>query len=360
MKTPVLHQIHERSGGRIAEYAGWMLPIDYGSVIREVNAVRTKAGLFDVSHMGRFDVWGEAALASLQELLTNDAARLADGAGQYTLMCNHDGGVKDDLIVYRRSADLYFLVVNAANLDKDKAWISGHLAAGARLTDCTSDTTLFALQGPESVRILGHAGMPEAEQVRRFHLTEGRIAGADIIAARTGYTGEDGFEITCRNQDAERIWASLLSAGEPYGLIPCGLAARDVLRTEAGLPLYGHELDEQTTPVEASLMRWVKLDKGRFIGRDAIAAVLQRGPERKLIGIEMEGRVVPRAGDKVESAVGEGRVTSGTFSPTLGRGIALAYMPPAAEEGDLVKVVIHGKPRPGRLRKLPLYSRKAV
>jgi len=359
MKTPVLREIHERSGGRFAEYAGWMLPMDYGSAVREVRAVRTAAGLFDVSHMGRFDMYGESSLRGLQNLLTNDLPRLADAGGQYTLICNTEGGVKDDLIIYRRSYDLYYLVVNAANLDKDKGWISQRLPTGAGLVDCTDDTALFALQGPESAAILARAGMPEVAEVRRFHLADGRIAGVHITAARTGYTGEDGFEITCRSRDAELVWTTLLSAGEPEGLVPCGLAARDVLRIEAGLPLYDHEMDEQTTPVEAGLMRWVKLDKGAFIGRDAIAARLRVGPEKKLIGVRMEGRDVPRAGDAVQSSAGEGRVTSGTFSPTLGCGVAMAYMPPEIAEGERVQVIVHGKPRPGWLRKLPLYSRGA-
>jgi len=360
MKTPFLYQTHERAGARMGEFAGWRLPIDYGSTMREVMAVRRAAGLFDVSHMGRLEIRGKRALASLQTVLTNDVERLGDGAGLYTLMCNRGGGIKDDLIVFRKAADLYGLVVNASNLDKDRGWILDHLEEDARLVDCTPETVLFALQGPKSAELMEVAGMPEAAQTGRFHFTSGQVAGSDVVASRTGYTGEDGFEITCRSGDAERVWAALLAAGRPHGLMPCGLAARDVLRTEAGLALYGHEISEETTPVEAGLMRWVKLDKGDFIGSGAVAATVERGPARKLVGIEMEGRAVPRPGNLVRAPAGEGRVTSGTFSPTLGRGIAIAYLPPEAAVGETVQVWVHDNPRPGLVRKLPLYSRKTA
>lgn len=358
MKTPVLNEVHKRSGAKIAEFAGWMLPIDYGSAIKEINAVRTAVGLFDVSHMGRLFVKGPGALEALQKLLTNDLSKLVDGGGQYTLMCNPSGGVIDDLIIFRRGEDDFYVVVNASNLEKDKEWIIKHLPESVILTDKSPETALIAVQGPAAIDLLVKTGLTAASETKRFHMVTGQVAGRDVLATRTGYTGEDGFEIACKNEDAEAIWTTLISEGEEFGVAPCGLAARDVLRTEACLPLYGHEIDDTITPVEAGLMRWVNLDKGEFIGREPIAKMLNEGLKRKLIGIIMEGRVPPRAEDKVVSSAGEGVVTSGTFSPTLGCGIAMAYLPAGVEEGQKVDVIIHGKPRPGTLKNVPLYSRK--
>lgn len=358
MKTPVLNEVHQRAGARIAEFAGWMLPIHYGSAIKEIEAVRNAAGLFDVSHMGRLEVIGENAFPALQKLFTNDLSKLTDGGGQYTFMCNPNGGVIDDLIIFRKKPGHYYLVVNASNLDKDKAWIADHLPEGVDMIDRTPETALLALQGPYTFEILTKAGLPEVADVSRFHYLHGQLFDFDIIATKTGYTGEDGFEIACRKEDAEALWNMLLEAGKEYGLMPCGLASRDVLRTEASFPLYGHEMDKNTTPAEAGLMRWVKIEKGDFIGRDAIAKQIEQGLSRKLVGIEMEGRVIPRAHDSVETSSNGGTVTSGTYSPTLGKGIAMAFVPISVSEGETVQVLVHGKPRPGVVKKLPLYSRK--
>jgi aminomethyltransferase len=358
MKTPVLIKVHEQLGGKIGEFAGWMLPFDYGSAIKEVNAVRNAAGMFDVSHMGRLEVTGEGALDAMQKLFTNDVTKLEDNGGQYTLMCNPKGGVIDDLIIFKKSATHFYIVVNASNLEKDKDWILKHLPNGVALVDNSPKTALIAIQGPVATDVVVKAGLSAAADTKRFHLVHGQIAGRDVLATRTGYTGEDGFEVACANEDAETVWNTLLEKGKDQGVMPCGLAARDVLRTEACLPLYGHEMDEETTPVEAGLMRWVKLDAGDFIGRDAIASIVEKGPAKKLMGIEMEGRMVPRAEDVVETSAGKGNVTSGTFSPTLGYGIAMAYVPPATTDGDQIQVLIHGKPKPGLLKKVPLYSRK--
>lgn len=358
MKTPVLNDVHERSGGRIADFAGWRLPMDYGSAIQEVKAVRTAAGLFDVSHMGRLEVVGEQALPALQRLFTNDLGKLVDNGGIYAMMCNPQGGVIDDLIAFRKNENHFLVVVNASNLEKDKKWILENLPEGVTLKDNSADTILIALQGPKAGETLAKAGFEGVSEIKRFHMAEGKIAGADALATRSGYTGEDGFEICAANADAEKIWEALLEAGKDFGVIPCGLAARDVLRTESALPLYGHELDADITPAEASLMRFVKMDKGDFIGRDAIATQIEKGLERKLIGIMMEGRFVPRPEDVVETPAGQGKVTSGTFSPMLGCGIAMAFLPASVEVGEKVDVLIHGKPKPGIVSKLPLYSKK--
>ncbi len=358
MKTPPLIETHRSAGAKIVEYAGWLLPIDYGSALRESAAVRNAAGLFDVSHMGRVDIVGKDAQFSLQRLLTNDIALLGNGAGQYTLMCNDAGGVIDDLIVYRRASESFLLVVNAANMDKDKAWISSHLPPDVRMEDCTEATAMFALQGPRSVEILRDFGVVGAGHIPRFHFTETITLGARIFAARTGYTGEDGFEIICATNDAQRVWSGLLEAGSDLGIQPCGLAARDILRIEAGLPLYGHELSENITLAQVGLMRFARLTKGEFIGRAAIAATASNGPNVKLVGIEMEGRTVPRDGDTVLTDHGRGRVTSGTYSPTLGRGIAMAYLPKQTAEDERVVVELHGAQRMGFARKLPMYRKK--
>ncbi len=358
MKTPVLIKTHEKAGAKIGEFAGWMLPIDYGSAIKEVNAVRNAGGMFDVSHMGRLMVSGTDAMSALQKLFTNDITKLQDAGGHYTLMCNPQGGIIDDLIVFRESVDSYYVVVNASNLDKDKAWIEKNLPSGVTMVDQSPETALIAIQGPAALDTVVRSGLTAAADTKRFHMVRGKVAGCDVLATRTGYTGEDGFEIACANGDAETVWNALLETGKDAGIVPCGLASRDVLRTESGLSLYGHEMDEKTTAVEAGLMRWVKLDAGDFIGREAIADAAEKGAETKLIGIEMEGRFVPRTDDSVETPAGIGRVTSGTFSPTLGCGIAIASVPTAVEDGAQVNVLIHGKPRPGVLRKLPLYSKK--
>jgi len=358
MKTSALNDIHEQSGARMGEFAGWRLPIDYGSVISEVWAVRAAAGLFDVSHMGRLATTGGGVFAALQRLLTNDLSRLDDGGCQYTLMCRPDGGVIDDLIVCRESAQRYLAVVNASNHARDCSWISEHLPESVSMTDTTAQTSMLALQGPNSVRILAAAGMAEASEIGRFRLGAGRISHIEVMASRTGYTGEDGFEIMCDNSAAGDVWKALMSAGANYGLTRCGLAARDVLRIEAALPLYGHEIDEQTNPVEAGLTRFVKPENKEFVGREAIVEVMRRGARRKLVGVRMAGRAIPRSGAAVICEAGEGAVTSGTFSPTLGIGVAIAYMPPTAAAEAPVEVVVRGRAQPGSLCALPFYTRR--
>jgi aminomethyltransferase len=358
MKTLLLLEVHKRLGARIGEFVGWQMPIDYGSAIREAVAVRTAAGIFDVSHMGRIDVTRDGSLQALQSLLTNDVSSLADNSGQYTLMCNETGGVKDDLIVYRREENSFLLVVNASNLDKDKEWMSAHFTSDASMTDCTAQTAMFALQGPNAVGIMHSLGLSEAEELRRFHFLDATYAGRRVLVARTGYTGEDGFEIICDAGDAETVWNALNAGGEPFGLTPCGLAARDILRIEAGLPLHGHEMDETISPVEAGLMRFVKMDKREFIGRESIASLLTESPKQILMGIEMNGRTVPRAGDRVRTTNGGGHVTSGTYSPTLGKGIGMAYVPVQTQAGEPVELITRGRTERGAIVRLPFYSRQ--
>ncbi len=383
MKTVPLNDIHNSLNGKLIDFAGWRLPVDYGSAIREVQAVRTAAGLFDVSHMGRLSFEGADTLDALQKLLTNDLARMDDGRCLYTLMCNPAGGVIDDLIVSRASADLYPMIVNAANHDKDVAWIKDHLPASVKLTDHTPTTAMLALQGPRAIEIAVAAGATNAPEIGRFRFASGRIGQTDVTLSRTGYTGEDGFEITCPSESAADVWNTIMSAGTDHGLIPCGLAARDLLRIEAALPLYGHEIDMDINPVEAGLARWIKPEKGDFIGREPIVKALEGDISRKLVGIKMTVRAVPRAGDTVTippgtmppgtippgilptippgilpgGALGTGIVTSGTYSPTLAAGIAMAYLPPDVAEGMDVEIAVHGKAQPGKVCALPFYTR---
>lgn len=357
MKTVPLNDTHDSLHGKMIDFCGWRLPVDYGSAIREVQAVRTAAGLFDVSHMGRLSFEGPDTLDALQKLLTNDLAKMDDGRCIYTLMCNPAGGVIDDLIVSKASSDRYLMVVNAANHDKDVAWIRDHLPASVKLTDHTPETAMLALQGPRAIEIAVAAGATNASSIGRFRFASGRIGQTDVTLSRTGYTGEDGFEITCPSESAAEVWSTIMSAGAEFGLLPCGLAARDLLRIEAALPLYGHEIDMDTNPVEAGLTRWIKPDKGEFIGRDRIVKALEGEVSRKLVGIKMTVRAVPRAGDKVSTSFGTGIVTSGTYSPTLAAGIAMAYVPPEVPEGADVEIAVHGKTQPGKVCALPFYVR---
>lgn len=357
MKTVPLNDTHDSLRGKMIDFCGWRLPVDYGSAIREVQAVRTAAGLFDVSHMGRLSFQGPDTLNALQKLLTNDLAMMDDGRCLYTLMCNSTGGVIDDLIVSRASANRYLMVVNAANHDKDVAWIKDHLPASVKLTDHTPATAMIALQGPNAMEIAVAAGATSAREIGRFRFASGRIGQTDVTLSRTGYTGEDGFEITCPSESAADVWNALMTAGADHGLTPCGLAARDLLRIEAALPLYGHEIDEGIGPVEAGLTRWIKPEKGDFIGREPIVKAIEGGTSRKLVGIKMVVRAVPRAGDTVSTSEGEGIVTSGTYSPTLAAGIAMAYLPPDVAEGSDVEIAVHGKAQPGKVCALPFYTR---
>jgi aminomethyltransferase len=341
-------------------FAGWEMPVHYGSILDEVRAVRGGVGVFDVSHMGEFRVAGDDALAALQHLLTNDASRLRPGRAQYTLLCREDGGVLDDLIVYRNDHD-FLVVANASNRADDFQWMTGHTAAlDARWTDESDATALLAVQGPRAAALLAPlvSGVSLAE-LRPFSHGPAvlQTAGGQIEArlARTGYTGEDGFEIFCAWDDAPAIWNAVTAAGAA----PCGLGARDVLRIEAAYPLYGHEINVDTNPYAAGLGWVVKPDKGPFIGRDAIVSARDAGLPRQLRGLLPEDpRAIPREGAEVVHRSGVGRVTSGTFSPTLGRAIAMAYMP-AGAAGE-AQVLMRGRQLPAAIVDLPFYKKPAA
>ena len=353
-RTPLYPQ-HVAAGARLVDFAGWDMPQQYLSVKEEQEAVRTAAGMFDVSHMGRFEVRGDGAAEFLQGLVTNDLSRLAPNRAQYNLLCRPDGGIVDDLVVYRSEA-AWLLVVNASNRDKDMAWLREHAPAGIELVDRSDELALIALQGPSAERVLPAEGV-ELGPVPYFGLAEGRLAGEPALISRTGYTGEDGFELFVPANHAGRVWEALLESGAR----PCGLAARDVCRLEAGLRLYGNDMDDLTNPYEAGLGWTVKLAKGEFVGRATLRQIKDSGHRRELVGMSCADRTIPRHGAAVrrdERTIGS--VTSGTYSFWLQRGIAMALVDAAAAAvGSRVKVEIRSGEGLAEVVPLPFYRGSA-
>lgn len=366
-RTSLYPLYQEQPSVRCIDFAGWELPVQFAGIVKEHEAVRQAAGLFDVSHMGRLIVTGLFAEVFLQRVTTNDVALLKDGRAQYSLLCSPSGGILDDLLVYRLSADQYMLVVNAANTAADLEWLREHLIGDVTLEDRTETTALLALQGPNAEDILVEAAGPYTNiraitSLAPFQFaTEVPIAGASVLVSRTGYTGEDGFELYARAEDAAVLWHALLQAGASAGLQPAGLGARDTLRLEAKLPLHGHELSSSITPLEAGLRAFVKLDKGSFIGRRALLTQLaDGGPFRRLVGIELLERGIPRSGCDVytSSGVRAGHVTSGTHSPTLKRNIGLALLSAEyAEIGTELLVDVRGTQFKAVVVPTPFYRR---
>jgi aminomethyltransferase len=363
-RTP-LAAVHEGLGAAMTDFAGWLMPLRYRSETAEHNAVRSAAGLFDLSHMGELLVTGDGAGEALDYALVGTASAIAPGRARYSMICAPDGGVIDDLIVYRLAGGEYLIVANASNASVVAAEISQRVQGrGATLTDQTDDYALIAIQGPKSAGILAGLTDADLDQVRYYASYPATVAGRPALLARTGYTGEDGFEIFVAPQDATATWQALAEAGQPDGLVPAGLAARDSLRLEAGMPLYGNELTRDITPFDAGLGRVVKLDKpGDFVGRAALAERAGAGPARVLVGLAGKSRRVPRHGYPVLWE-GEpcGTITSGTPSPTLGRPIAMAYLSPEsaaqATGGDgQLAVDIRGSAEPAELVPLPFYHR---
>ncbi|MDO8682856.1 MAG: glycine cleavage system aminomethyltransferase GcvT [Armatimonadota bacterium] len=359
MNATPLHDLHIKLGAKMIEFHGWQVPLTFGHILDEAKTVRQTAGLFDISHMGRIEISGAQALPMLQYLTTNDISRLNIGKGQYNLMLNDHGGIKDDLTVFQIEADKYLLVVNAINTDKDYQWLSDHKQNGISMYNITQNTSLFALQGPIAKVILAEvlSGIPE---MRRFACGETTIAGAKCFISRTGYTGEDGYEIYCAASESIPVWEALMELGKPFEMALCGLGARDVLRTEAGYVLYGNEITENVNPIEAGLTRFVKLDKGDFIGRKAITAIIETGPDKSLIGVKLIDTAVPRSGAPITSGgIPIGEITSGTFSPAAGSGIGLGYVTTEKSRPGLeVEVILREKPHAGRLIAPPFYKRE--
>lgn len=341
----------------MVEFGGWELPQQYGSVRDEHLAVRQRAGLFDLSHMGRLEVRGPRAGDYLQRLLTNDVTRLEPGHAQYTLLCREDGGILDDLVVYRVGEDDFKVVVNASNRLKDLAWMHDHAPPGIELRDRTGEVSLLALQGPRAGDVLRVLDF-DIDALTHFGFTEERaLAGVPVLISRTGYTGEDGVEVFVSAERADQVWDGILAAGRGLGVTPCGLGARDACRLEAALRLYGHDIDESTNAYEVGLGWVVKLGKGEFVGRDALTVVKEAGPRRETIGLNCDGRAIPRHGCPVHvDGRRIGAVSSGTFSLWLKRGIAMAMVERGAVvPGEAVSVEVRGAPQPAHATPLPFY-----
>ena len=357
-KTP-LYENHVALGGKMVPFAGYILPVQYlTGVITEHMAVRTACGLFDVSHMGEVMFEGPDALKNIQMLVTNDMENLAVGSVRYSPMCNDRGGVVDDLIVYRFGENKYMLVVNASNREKDVNWMQGHLFGQVHMEDTSDETAQIALQGPRSVEILSRLAKDEDIPKKYYSFVEkGNVGGIPCIVSRTGYTGETGFELYCKSEDAPKLWELLLDAGKDCGLIPCGLGARDTLRLEAAMPLYGHEMDEDVTPVETSLSMFVKMAKPDFVGKKAI---LDAGePQKKRVGLVMTGRGIAREHCPVfKGEVQIGMTTSGTFCPFVDKAIAMALVPTSYQIGDEVEVDVRGRRVAAQIVPLPFYKKK--
>jgi aminomethyltransferase len=357
-RTP-LHGAHLAAGARLVEFAGWEMPIQYAGVIAEHEAVRRAAGLFDVSHMGELEVRGAGAEAFLQWLTPNDVARLEAGRAHYSALLTEAGGYVDDLLVYRLAPDRFLLVVNAANRAEDFDWVASRAPAGVVVEDVSDAWALLALQGPRAAAILQPLTELELAGLKYYRFAGAAVAGRPALVSRTGYTGEDGFELYVAPDGAVEVWQALLAAGSGEGLVPAGLGARDTLRLEAGMALYGHELDRTTTPWEAGLDWVVKLDKGEFVGREALLAQREAGRPRALVGFELTERGIARHGHPVRIGDREcGRVTSGSWSPTFEKALGMAYVPTEeATAGRAVAVEVRGRLLAGRIVQLPFYTR---
>jgi aminomethyltransferase len=365
-KRTSLYSEHVALGARLVPFAGWEMPIQYKGIVAEHQAVRGRAGLFDVSHMGELRLRGEAASTTVNQLVTNDFARIEAGRAMYTCCCNLAGTILDDLIIYKYAEDDVLIVCNASNRDKMSAHFATAAVGRAEFKDESDETALLALQGPRAFAVLERARVdaPDlAAKLGSFRFTPGRIAGVACVIARTGYTGEDGVELFCAWNDAPELWRSLLTAGAEHGIEAVGLGARDTLRLEARLSLYGQEIDETTNPLEAGLAWTVKLDKGDFVGRDALLEIKSKGQSRRMVGFEMTGKGIARHGYPLCTKSGEvvGICTSGGPSPTLGKNIGLGYLPSAmADVGSEFAADCRGKLIPAVVVKTPFYKRASV
>ncbi|GBC83657.1 Aminomethyltransferase [bacterium HR11] len=358
LRRTALYETHRQMGARMTAFAGFELPVQYTGVLEEHMAVRTAVGVFDVSHMGEIRIRGPGSPSFVDRMFTNRTRAMEPGRAQYNLMLNDDGGILDDLILYRLAEDEWLAVVNAATTERDYAWLRAHAPAAVEVTDCSAETALLAVQGPRAVDVLSTLVPADIRAVHYYHFVETRLDGVPVLCSRTGYTGEDGFEVFCPAEAAPRVWERILEAGRPWGIRPCGLGARDTLRLEAGMLLYGQDMDEQTNPFEVGLGWVVRMDKGDFVGKAALERVLQVGLRRRLVGFEMVDAGIPRSGYPVLGEGHEpiGRVTSGTFAPYLKKaiGLALIQMP---YEATRLWVDIRQSLREARIVPLPFYRR---
>lgn len=358
IKKTALHDVHAGLGAKMVEFGGFMMPVQYRGIIDEHHSVRQSAGVFDVSHMGEFEFRGPAALEFLQRMTINDVAKLAPGQAQYSAMCYPEGGIVDDLIVYRLP-DRYMAVVNAANLQKDWQWLQQAVTPEAGMYDISDQTSLLAVQGRNAQATLQKLTKTNLNEIKYYWFVSGEIAGVPALIARTGYTGEDGFEIAFEEKHSVNIWDAIFEAGKPFKIEPIGLGARDTLRLEMKYCLYGNDIDHTTNPIEAGLGWITKLDKGDFLGKQAIAAVKAQGPRRKLIGFELPGKNIARHGYALlKDGNAIGHVTSGTFSPSLQKSIGMGYVDSEFSAiGSVITVDIRGRQMEASVVKTPFYQR---
>jgi len=362
LKRTPLNAVHRGMGAKMVDFSGWDMPVEYSGVITEHRAVRQAVGLFDVSHMGEILISGPQALELTQHVTTNDASKLQIGQAQYSSMLYAHGGFVDDILVHRVSDHVYFLCVNASNQDKDFEHVLGEARAkrfDAMVHDAGSQFAQLAIQGPRATEVLHKLTVSDLAAVKRYHFTDGHVSGARATIARTGYTGEDGWEIYIAPEEAERLWREILEAGRGEGIVPCGLGARNTLRMEAAMPLYGHEIHASLTPWEAGLDWIAKLEKGDFLGRDALVKQKEKGIARKLIGFEVTGRGIARDGYEVfVNGVAAGWVTSGGLAPALNKNIGMCYLPLGdAEPGRAIEVMVRGRAVEAVTVPLPFYKR---
>jgi aminomethyltransferase len=359
LRKTALNAAHRSLGAKMVNFGGWDMPLEYSGILSEHEAVRTRAGLFDVSHMGEIEVQGHSALDLVQWVTCNNAAKLAVGQAQYSGLMTEHGTFVDDLLVHKLSDTHYLLCVNAGNQDRDFDHIVSKNEVGAEVENAGPRYSQLAIQGPRAKDILQRLTPVPLDPIRYYHFTFGKVNGVACLIARTGYTGEDGFEIYFEPRFSEKLWNELLTAGQAAGLIPCGLGARNTLRMEASMCLYGHEIDETTTPLEAGLGWICKLEKGRFLGCDAIAAQKQTGIKRKLVGFEMIDKRIGRDGYPVMVGGQEiGRVTSGGPAPFLKKNIGMAYVPPESSAvGTEIEIGIRGQAAAARMIAMPFYKR---
>ena len=360
MKRTPLYAAHQALGARFVDFGGWEMPVQYSGILNEHHAVRQRAGLFDVSHMGEIELRGPHAIAAAQDLTVNDLGRLRDGQAQYSLLCRPSGGVVDDIMVHRISNERIFVCVNASNIEKDFDWMREHRGA-AEVINRSDDYALLALQGPRAGEILQTLTPLQLTEIPPFDFRQGSVADRQALVAHTGYTGEDGWEIYCAALDARALWDAILEAGARFDIQPAGLGARDTLRLERALPLYGHELTDDTTPLEAGLGWVVRFDKGAFIGRDALLHQRADGVRRRLVGIILTEAGIARQGHSiVHGSDTVGSVTSGTKSPTLGKAIGLGYVASDwTKVGTKLGIDIRGRVVGAEVVSLPFYKRQS-
>jgi aminomethyltransferase len=359
LKATPLNSVHRRMGARMVDFGGWDMPVQYSGILDEHHAVRTKVGIFDVSHMGEIEVRGPEALALVESVTSNAASRLKEGQAQYSGLLYEHGGFVDDILVHKVAPDQYFLCVNASNQEKDFDYIRTMNRTGAAVEFASDHYAQIAIQGPRALKTLAKLTAVPLGEIRYYWFRDGEVAGIPARIAHTGYTGEDGFEVYVAPEHAEAVWEKLLDAGHEFGILPCGLGARNTLRLEAKMALYGHEIDASITPFEGDLAWIVKLDKGEFAGRATLAKQQAEGVKRRIVGFEMTGRGIGRDGYEIQiGGQGAGWVTSGGPSPTLGKNIGLAMLPvEAGEPGRTIQIVIRNQPVDAVIVPTPFYKR---